>query len=257
MTDFPSFPVSESAARIAELEAVIDRADQHTAMLMKSIDGFEERLKAAEYAARVNYDGWQQEIARSSCHAQPSPTSPVTETPVVKSFAGSTKDDRCLEVWFASEVTDATRAWLLEAINEKALRSAIQSTPASLETAERLVDDLLQTSLDYERAEGFEAKYRRQDFEEAKQAVRNALTAGLAQCQQERGWLIEWPEDETVPARWWNPATGWMRDANKAMRFARECDAADYVAANTFVTSVRPTEHVFGLSLSSTDCEGE
>jgi hypothetical protein len=45
-----------SSARIAELEAVID--------------GLEERLKAAEYAARVNYDGWQQEIARSSCHAQ-------------------------------------------------------------------------------------------------------------------------------------------------------------------------------------------
>lgn len=43
------------------------------------------------------------------------------QAPVVKSFVGSMKDDRCLEVWFADVVTDHTRAWLLEAINEKAL----------------------------------------------------------------------------------------------------------------------------------------
>lgn len=41
--------------------------------------------------------------------------------PVVKSFSGSARDERCLEVWFADKVTNDTRAWLLEAINEKAM----------------------------------------------------------------------------------------------------------------------------------------
>jgi hypothetical protein len=204
MTDFPSFPVSESAARIAELEAVIDRADQHTAMLMKSIDGLEERLKAAEYAARVNYDGWQQEIARSSSHAQS-----------LQQWPPSRRD--------VARIIDPNCFWDDEPPNSHQERKC--------ERALIKADAIL--------------------------ALADTSIASHAQCQQERGWLIEWPEDETVPARWWNPATGWMRDANKAMRFARECDAADYVAANTFVTSVRPTEHVFGLSLSSTDCEGK
>lgn len=48
------------------------------------------------------------------------------EAPVLKSFTSSSKDDRCLEVWFANEVTEDTRAWLLEAINEKALRGVAQ-----------------------------------------------------------------------------------------------------------------------------------
>lgn len=43
--------------------------------------------------------------------------------PVVKSFAGSVRDERCLEVWFADKVTDDTRTWLLEAINEKTMRA--------------------------------------------------------------------------------------------------------------------------------------
>lgn len=67
-------------------------------------------------------------------------SSPETETPVVKSFAGSTKDNRCLEVWFAGEVTDATRAWLLEAINEKALRACTSEENCILE---EVTDELL------------------------------------------------------------------------------------------------------------------
>ncbi len=45
-----------------------------------------------------------------------------TPPPVIRSFSQSTRDKRCLEVWFAKEVTDGGREWLLEAINEKAQR---------------------------------------------------------------------------------------------------------------------------------------
>lgn len=63
-------------------------------------------------------------------------------------------------------------------------------------------------------------------------------------------WLIEWPEDDNVPVRWWNPVTGWMRDANKAAHFCREQDAAAYVAAGHWAAVVKPTEHVFVSSVS-------
>lgn len=63
--------------------------------------------------------------------------------------------------------------------------------------------------------------------------------------QGQTAWLVEWPEDDNVPVRWWNPATGWMRDANKALWFVRESDAADYIAAGHWVTGVKPTEHGF------------
>lgn len=46
--------------------------------------------------------------------------------PVIKSFSQSTRDERCLEVWFDKEVTDASRSWLLEAINEKALEEGMK-----------------------------------------------------------------------------------------------------------------------------------
>jgi hypothetical protein len=67
-----------------------------------------------------------------------------------------------------------------------------------------------------------------------------STAAGLAVA-----WLIEWPEDDNVPVRWWNPATGWMRDANKAAHFCREQDAADYIAAGNWAAVVKPTEHKF------------
>lgn len=48
--------------------------------------------------------------------------------PVIKSFSQSTRDERCLEVWFETEVTENNRSWLLEAINEKALREGASDT---------------------------------------------------------------------------------------------------------------------------------
>ena len=50
---------------IKELRHTLDLADKHTEMLMRRIDELETKLKAAEFAAKFNYDGWQQEIERS------------------------------------------------------------------------------------------------------------------------------------------------------------------------------------------------
>src|SRR6185437_11585686 len=70
-------------------------------------------------------------------------------------------------------------------------------------------------------------------------------------------WLVEWPEDDNVPVRWWNPNTGWMRDANKAMHFARMSDAADYIASVKMVTGVKPTEHKFLALLTTGNASSE
>ena len=50
---------------IEELRHTLNLANEHTEMLMKRIEELATQLKAAEYAAKFNYDGWQQEIARS------------------------------------------------------------------------------------------------------------------------------------------------------------------------------------------------
>ena len=36
----------------------------------------------------------------------------------IRSFSQSTKDGRCLEIWFANNVTDTDRAELLKALND-------------------------------------------------------------------------------------------------------------------------------------------
>lgn len=60
----------------------------------------------------------------------------------------------------------------------------------------------------------------------------------------ETGWLIEMvePEENKPPVpRWWHPEHGWMWDANKALRFAREIDAADHIKSCHLIG--KPTEH--------------
>lgn len=59
------FHLRECAHQLEEFEAQIDKADEHTAFLMKSIGELEAKLRAAEFAAKTNYDGWQQELARN------------------------------------------------------------------------------------------------------------------------------------------------------------------------------------------------
>jgi hypothetical protein len=63
----------------------------------------------------------------------------------------------------------------------------------------------------------------------------------------ESGWLVEMvepPENKPPIPRWWHPEHGWMWDANKAIRFARERDAADYILHSRGLHG-KPTEHVF------------
>jgi hypothetical protein len=44
----------------------------------------------------------------------------------------------------------------------------------------------------------------------------------------ESGWLIEFPwKDGGV--RWWHPHEGWISDRSKALRFARQQDAEDFM----------------------------
>ena len=57
-------------------------------------------------------------------------------------------------------------------------------------------------------------------------AVVNELIERRARLQNEtcasKAWLIEWPATDNLPARWWHPKSGWMIDANKAVRFVRK-----------------------------------
>lgn len=57
-------------------------------------------------------------------------------------------------------------------------------------------------------------------------------------------WLIEWPETDNAPVRWWNPAHGWMRDANAALHFARKTDADCYLSTMKFGEHLVVTEHM-------------
>jgi len=68
---------------------------------------------------------------------------------------------------------------------------------------------------------------------------------GSAPAQETLVWLIEWPEDDNVPVRWWNPAYGWMRDANKAIHFARKTDADCFLSTMRFGRHLKVTEHKF------------
>jgi hypothetical protein len=57
-------------------------------------------------------------------------------------------------------------------------------------------------------------------------------------------WLIEWPEDDNMPVRWWHPINGWMRDANFALQFSRKADAVAYKYSQRLNQGIA-TEHKF------------
>ena len=84
-----------------------------------------------------------------------------------------------------------------------------------------------------------------QQIRDVVEALTQEVLRATTAAAQPVAWLIEWPEDDNVPVRWWNPATGWMRDANKAAWFVRESDAADYIASGKWAAVVKPTEHKF------------
>lgn len=79
---------------------------------------------------------------------------------------------------------------------------------------------------------------------------------GLGPKPPERtvAWLLEWPGNDNMPTRYWNPTTGWMLDPEKACWFAREADARSYKSQSRMHGVIVGTEHVFGLNLAR---EGE
>ena len=83
---------------------------------------------------------------------------------------------------------------------------------------------------------------------------RSSITAWSYRMENqmsELAWLIEWPEDDNIPTRWWNPSTGWMRDANKATWFCRKEDAQTTITAGRFNGGIIATEHMFNTEAAS------
>ncbi len=86
----------------------------------------------------------------------------------------------------------------------------------------------------------------------ANELTRLRAEVASLKAQGETAWLIEMiePEDNKAPyPRWWHPETGWTWDANNALRFAREIDAADYMKRPSVLGTRwlygKPTEHQF------------
>lgn len=58
-------------------------------------------------------------------------------------------------------------------------------------------------------------------------------------------WLVEWPENDNMPVRWWHPELGWVRNANKALHLSRKQDAEAIIKLSFFSSRAMPTEHKF------------
>ena len=79
----------------------------------------------------------------------------------------------------------------------------------------------------------------------------------MTDAARDAAWLIEWPAEESMPARWWNPLPnmGWVTDATRAVRFARKDDAEAYIhcGRHQFVAGVIATEHIFDAEIERLD----
>lgn len=87
----------------------------------------------------------------------------------------------------------------------------------------------------------------RESLEEIEKAVDEAFDGLVVHPGDEIGWLVEMiePDDNKSPSpRWWHPAHGWVWDANKALRFARQIDAADYIKSQACLHG-KTTEHMW------------
>ena len=85
----------------------------------------------------------------------------------------------------------------------------------------------------------------------------NAHPQPMTDAARDAAWLIEWPAEESMPARWWNPLPnmGWVTDATRAVRFARKDDAEAYIhcGRHQFVAGVIATEHIFDAEIERLD----
>lgn len=82
-------------------------------------------------------------------------------------------------------------------------------------------------------------------------SAREALVGspGETCAESSVAWLIEWPRDDNMPARWWHPQNGWMLDANKAARFTRQQDAEAFIKSGCFGRPIVATEHAWILGV--------
>lgn len=78
--------------------------------------------------------------------------------------------------------------------------------------------------------------------------ARQGVEHGLRLAEKKHGdiaWLIEMkepPENKPPMPRWWHPEHGWMWEAGKALRFARQEDAAAYIKSQRGLNGFA-TEH--------------
>jgi hypothetical protein len=87
----------------------------------------------------------------------------------------------------------------------------------------------------------------RESLVEIEAAIDAAFEGCVVHPGDEVAWLIEMsePDENRSPSpRWWHPEHGWMWDANNALRFAREIDAADYIKSQRCLPG-KPTEHLW------------
>ena len=105
--------------------------------------------------------------------------------------------------YFKAGETSRPEDWLQAALLAKQHRNALERARSSAErvqpNVESLIENLLQACVDYERAERFDAKYRRMDLDEAKQAIRAALAApqpaDTSGDLKPVAWRWKWRED--------------------------------------------------------------
>lgn len=64
-------------------------------------------------------------------------------------------------------------------------------------------------------------------------------------------WLVEWPDDGRMPTRYYHPISGWERDPNKAIWFARREDA-EAMSGREHLRGINlvASQHVFGLTVA-------
>ena len=71
------------------------------------------------------------------------------------------------------------------------------------------------------------------------------VSAVPASVPSATGWLIEGSHIFLHIPHWWHPTKGWLPDANEALRFAREIDAAEFAKSMIYGAGGTATEHVF------------
>lgn len=66
-----------------------------------------------------------------------------------------------------------------------------------------------------------------------------------AEATDETAWLIEWPDNELLPLRWYVPGKPYTRNPHEALRFARKEDAEKFIRVEGMQQYARAIEHAW------------